>query len=226
MFTAAVLTTVWNRVLALVVAGAVLAGCGGDEATTSPTTGDPSVAAPTGTAYAAVPEPGRTLAATPAGPAEVRGFRLAVVVPDRSAVSRRLLAATQAFADDGGAVLQVFTARGGGDPVGTALAEAVASGADLVVGLGEGVVDVFTFETAQLLDQQFLVVGAQLAEPTENVTAVIWPGATGRGAAAAPDGELDPDAATEQRGSQALAVGVDAVRRGETGVVLRLPSQN
>jgi hypothetical protein len=206
-----------------------LTGCGGGEGSAVPTPpaspSPTSIAPPTGSAYAVVPEPGRTLGATPVPTAiDLQGYRLAVVTPDDSAASRRLLGAARAFATESGAALRVFAAQPGGDPVGAALAEAVASEPDLVVGLGEGVADVFSFETAQLLDQQFLVVGAQLAEPTENVTAVIWPGATGRGSAAGPDGVLDPATATEPRGRDALAVGVESVRRGETGIVLQLPS--
>lgn len=216
-----------------VVSAVRLAGCAGEGGTATdpgprPVPVPPAVSAPDdGAAYAVVPEPGRTLDASPGPtPPGLADLRLAVVVPDGSASSRRLLAATRSVAEAGGAALRVFTARAGVDPVGTALAAALGSGTDLVVGLGEGVVDVFGFETAQRLDQRFLVVGAQLAEPTANVTAVIWPGATGRGSAAAADDDRDPGAATERRVHDAVVAGLEAVRRGETGVVLRLSSQD
>jgi hypothetical protein len=110
----------------------------------------------------------------------------------------------------------------GADPVGAALDGALGARPDLIVGLGDGVVDVFSFESAQLLDQQFLIIGAQLAEPTDNVTAVVWDGATSRGAAAGSDGELSDASVTEDRGEDAFEAGLASIQDGTTGVVLRL----
>jgi hypothetical protein len=52
---------------------------------------------------------------------------------------------------------------------------------DLVICAGNALVDALALVTASHLDQQFLVVGAQLPEPTVNVTAAIWRGASSRG---------------------------------------------
>jgi hypothetical protein len=52
---------------------------------------------------------------------------------------------------------------------------------DLVICAGHALVDALALVTASHLDQQFLVVGAQLPEPTVNVTAAIWRGASSRG---------------------------------------------
>ncbi len=163
------------------------------------------------------PAPGRTIEATPGAMTDLAGYRIAVVVPDDSAGSDTLLAAVRRFAESSGADLQEFIAPvSSDDPVGEALVEAIDSGADVVVGLGEGVVGVFDFETGKILDQQVLVIGGQLAEPTENVTAVIWPGATAREPS-------DDESVTIERGVDALAAGVTSIRAGETGVVLSLP---
>lgn len=167
----------------------------------------------TTSASGVAPAPGRTIEATPSSVMDLAGYRIAVVVPDGSGA---LLAAAREFAERSGAELLEFAAPAASDdPVGEALAKAVGSGADVVVGLGEGVVGVFDFETGKILDQQVLVVGGQLAEPTENVTAVIWPGATAREPA-------DDESVTVARGMDALATGIASIRAGETGVVLHL----
>jgi hypothetical protein len=122
-----------------------------------------------------------------------------------------------------GASLREFSAdEDGADPVGAALDRALGARPDLIVGLGDGVVDVFSFESAQSLDQQFLVVGAQLPEPTDNVTAVVWDGSTSRGSAAGPDGELDDASITEDRGEDAFEAGLASIQDGMTGAVLHL----
>lgn len=205
------------------VATAVLAGCAptstgvGREASSS--------SSPTGAAYEVVPEPGRTIAATPppgAGASSLTGYRIAVVVPADPAAADALLEGTRGFADRTGADVVEFVASAPGG-VDAALVGALDAGADLVVGLGETIVDVFSFETALWPGQQFLLVGAQIPEPTENVTAVIWEGATSRGSAASADGPLDDSAITAARAADALTVGVDSVRAHTTGVVLALP---
>lgn len=173
-------------------------------------------ATPTSATSEALPAPGRTIEASPSAAPDLRGYRIAVVVADESAPSRALLAGAREFAASSGAELVEFPAAvEGDDPVGEALAGAVDSSADVVVGLGDGVVGVFDFETGKILDQQVLVIGGQLAEPTENVTAVIWPGATSR------EATVD-DSVTVQRGIDALTAGLTSIRDGVSGVVLSL----
>lgn len=202
-----------RRAAALAAAVALvttLAGCVPDASPEPPSAESPSAAPEV------VPAPGRTVEATPSAVADLTGYRLAVVVPDDSSASDALLTAAREFAASSGADLVEFAAAAAGDdPVGEAFAEAVAADADVVVGLGEAVVAVFDFETGKILDQEVLVVGGQLAEPTENVTAVIWPGATAREPA-------DAESITVERGVAALTAGVMSVRDGVTGVVLSL----
>lgn len=198
----------------------VLTGCG------AAGEGDAAAGPRTGSQYEVVPEPGRTIAPAPPEAAEegsLVGYRMAVVVPDDSGASSVMLDAVHTFARGRGAELtEVRAATEDEGGVSAALAEALAIEPDLVIGLGEPVADVFSFETAQWLSQQFLVVGAQLAEPTENVTAVIWDGATSRGSAATADGALDDASVTPARAAAAAAAGVTSVRAGITGVVLDL----
>jgi hypothetical protein len=180
---------------------------------------------PSGGAYEVVPEPGRTIDVSSDKVGELvslAGYRMAVV-GDGSPTSVVLVEAARGLAARSGAELIELTAETPDEAgIAQALTDALAVEPDLVVGLGEGTVDVFSFETAQWLDQEFLVVGAQLAEPTSNVTAVIWDGATSRGSAASADGALDASALTADLAEAAMVTGVRSVRAGETGVVLRL----
>lgn len=187
----------------LALVAACLAACG------------PADAPAASPAREVAPEPGRTIPVTPPGePLDLAGWRI-VVVGDAA----DLVDGARGVAEGAGAELSEIPA--GDDPDG-ALAAAIDADPDLVVGVGEGVVDAFSFETAQRLDRDFLLLGAQLAEPTANVTAVIWEGATSRGSAASADGDLDPASATPARGADALAAGIASIRAGETGIVLDL----
>jgi hypothetical protein len=80
------------------------------------------------------------------------------------------------------------------------IVEAMDLRSDLVICAGNALVDALALVTASHLDQQFLVVGAQLPEPTVNVTAAIWRGASSRGREV-PNTDLsfDPDAFTPGR---------------------------
>jgi hypothetical protein len=52
---------------------------------------------------------------------------------------------------------------------------------DLIIAAGHPLIDPLGLVTANHLDRQFLVIGAELAEPTTNVTAADWTGASYRG---------------------------------------------
>jgi hypothetical protein len=88
--------------------------------------------------------------------------------------------------------------------------------ADVLVVLGGSLASALDRVSAANLGQQFLIVGAQLPEPTENVTAVIWPGADTRGG----DGA---EPALSARTGEALEVGLAAVAGRTTGIVVALP---
>ncbi len=192
----------------------MLAGCGASD----PAPGADHAADQAEDAYAPVPEPGRTIEATPPAEAvDVSGWRIAVVVPDGDTATQTLLSAVGESADRYGAHVEEF----GGD-VDVAFADALDADADVVIGLGEGTSDVFAYEASQWLDREFLILGAQAAEPTDNVTAVIWEGATSRGSGAPADGDLDPEGVTAARAADAVAAGLESVAGGVTGIVLHL----
>ena len=94
---------------------------------------------------------------------------------------------------------------------------------DLVICAGNALVDALALVTASHLDQQFLVVGAQLPEPTVNVTAAIWRGASSRGGEV-PDtaSSFDPDAFTPEHAGAAIRAGVASVLSDLTGIVISL----
>ena len=103
------------------------------------------------------------------------------------------------------------------------IVEAIHRRPDLVICAGNALVDALALVTASHLEQPFLVVGAQLPEPTFNVTAAIWPGASSRGTEV-PDtvSSFDPDAFTPDRAGTAIRAGVASVLSDLTGIVVWL----
>jgi hypothetical protein len=101
------------------------------------------------------------------------------------------------------------------------IVEAIELGPDLIVSAGAGLVDPLAVVTASHLDRQFLIVGAQLPEPTGNVTAAIWHGASSRGSEVADSSTSnDPDAVTPERADAAVRAGVASVLSDLTGIVI------
>ncbi|WP_394554037.1 BMP family ABC transporter substrate-binding protein [Agromyces sp. MMS24-JH15] len=164
------------------------------------------------------PEPGSWAGVHP--PA---GYRALLVVAGDSPATTTLVAAIEGWADEHGVALQVAREV---DQVGVEQRIVSSAGADLdlVIGAGAEVVDGFTYATPQFFDRQFLIVGAQVAEPTANMTAVIWDGATFRGTGLAAAGDQDAASVTPARSRDAVELGVAAVLQGLTGIVLDLPS--
>jgi len=90
---------------------------------------------------------------------------------------------------------------------------------------GHSLVDALALVTASHLDQQFLVIGAQLPEPTVNVTATIWRGASSRGREVPNTASsFDPGAFTSERADAAIRAGVASVLNDLTGIVISLDS--
>jgi hypothetical protein len=104
-----------------------------------------------------------------------------------------------------------------------AIVEAMDLRPDLVICAGSTLIDALALVTASHLDRQFLIIGAQLPEPTINVTASIWRGASSLGTEV-PDtaASFDPDAFTHERASAAIRAGVASVLNDLTGIVIWL----
>lgn len=150
------------------------------------------------------------------------GYRITVISADDDPATTTVTAAVAAWAEEHDADV-AYLAAADDDQVEARIDEAVADAPDLVIGAGPGVVDVFALLAPQHLAQQFLVVGAQLPEPTENSTAVIWKGATFRGSGISTADDTDPSSVTPERASDAIAAGLASIQWGLTGIVVALP---
>ena len=102
------------------------------------------------------------------------------------------------------------------------IVEAMHLGPDLVICAGSALVDPLALVTASHLDQQFLVLGAQLPEPTVNVTAAVWRGASSRGSEVPDTASFAPDAFTPEQAGAAIRAGVASVLSDLTGIVIWL----
>ena len=104
-----------------------------------------------------------------------------------------------------------------------AIVEAMDLAPDLVICTGNALVDALALVTASHLNQQFLVVGVQLPEPTINVTAAVWQGAWSRGREVAdPAASFNADAFTPRVVNAAIRSGVASVLSDITGIVIWL----
>ncbi|MCI0158004.1 BMP family ABC transporter substrate-binding protein [Leifsonia shinshuensis] len=149
------------------------------------------------------------------------GYTVVVVSAGADSATSTLVSGVTRWARQRGVTVTALTARGD-DEVEDQLLRAIETSPDLVIGAGPDVVDVFSLTTAQHLHQQFLIVGAELPEPTANVTSVIWAGASFRGTGISQDGDIDPTAVTARRATDAVSAGVASVLHGLTGIVLHL----
>jgi basic membrane lipoprotein Med (substrate-binding protein (PBP1-ABC) superfamily) len=150
------------------------------------------------------------------------GQRVVVLAREGDPDGAVVTGAATRWAHDVGAQLEIVTAADL-DALDRAVAEAAADDAAVVVGAGPRVVDALALSTPQFLDQQFLLVGAQLAEPTGNVTAVIWPGAGFRGTGISADDTDVAGSITAERVQDALDAGVASIHWQLTGIVIQLP---
>jgi hypothetical protein len=167
------------------------------------------------------PAPGSTLAPrADVADAVPPGLTLTVVVSDATADTEAAVRAVDALADDVRATVTHAVALPEDDADPEALLErALGTAPDVVVVLGPALLDALDRVSASTLDQQFLTIGAQLPEPTANVTAVVWPGPEPEPEASI--GGAGPDVAPRTR--EALSAGLAAVTSGTTGYVVALP---
>ena len=201
---------------------ALLAGCAADAwsqpgpapsavGTLGPGFTDPS--APPSPEATIAPEPGSWDAVHPSD-----GFRVVLLSAGDDAPTRTLVDAVTEWAHDEDVALKTVEVDDC-DYVG-GITAAMALQPDLVVSAGDPLVDPLAVVTANHLDQQFLVVGAEVAEPTHNVTAVDWTGAAFRGEGLGTSSTYDADSFTPERSAAAIRAGVAAVLSGMTGIVL------
>ncbi|GIG20795.1 hypothetical protein Cch01nite_15190 [Cellulomonas chitinilytica] len=210
-------------VLAATVLGAgMLAGCAGGDGWSGPRTA-PTPIGVLGAGFvepSATPSPEATIVPQPGSWDGVRpspGYRVVLLVAGDDRPTKALVSAVRQWADDEDVDLRTVVADD--DLVGGIVA-ATAMHPDLVVSAGNDLVDPLATVTASHLDQQFLVVGAEVAEPTANVTAVDWSGASFRGEGLGASSTYDPASFTADRCGTAVRAGVAAVLHGLTGIVV------
>jgi hypothetical protein len=169
------------------------------------------------------PAPEASFAPRPGSWADVRpskGYRVVLLRAGADDPTRTLAGAVTHWADQVDASLKTVDAKRP-DKLVASITEALNLKPDLIISVGNTLVDPLALVTANHLDQQFLVVGAELAEPTENVTAADWTGASFRGEGGMPCA-YDAASFTRERAARAIRAGVAAVLNGITGVVIRL----
>ncbi|MFC3505293.1 hypothetical protein ACFOOK_30625 [Micromonospora krabiensis] len=214
-----------RAVAVLATATALLAGCNSGDDWSQPHAAptpvgslgpgfvDPSAPpAPEGTI---TPRPGSWSGVHPA-----KDYRVVLLTVGDDAPTKALVTAVKEWADDEDVDLRTVVADRH-DPV-PGIVKAMDLGPDLVVSAGNDLVDPLALVTANHLDQQFLVVGAELAEPTHNVTAVDWAGASFRGEGLGMSSTYDPASFTAERCAAAIRAGVAAVLHAMTGIVVWL----
>ncbi|MFU8870362.1 hypothetical protein [Micromonospora sp. SL4-19] len=173
---------------------------------------------------AAPPAPEETVTPRPGSWSGVRpskGYRVVLLTMGDDRPTRALVTAVKDWAEDEHVDLRTVVADDGHDLV-PSITRALEMGPDLIVSAGNDLVDPLALVTPSHLSQQFLVVGAELAEPTHNVTAVDWSGASFRGEGLGMSSTYDPDSFTGERCAAAIRAGVAAVLNDLTGIVIWL----
>ncbi|MER7003370.1 hypothetical protein ABT297_10025 [Dactylosporangium sp. NPDC000555] len=210
----------------LALAAALVTGCGsgGDDwsrprpapaavGTLGPGFIDPSVS----------PSPESTITPRPGswdGVHPSKGYRVVLLTAGDDAPTRALMTAVRDWAAAERVDLRTVVADH--DDLVAGIVRAIDLKPDLVVSAGNDLIDPLTVVTASHLSQQFLVVGAELAEPTHNVTAVDWSGASFRGEGLGMSSTYDAASFTAERCAAAIRAGAAAVLTGWTGIVVWL----
>lgn len=200
---------------------APVVGADGGPITATPGTGElgPGFVTPT-----APPPPGGTMTPSPgswSGVTVPAGYTAALLSTDDSPAARHLTAAVRQWAHAHRVRLTLVPAHDPANYV-AAIQHAIDLRPDLVISAGDPLADPLALVTSSWLDQKFLLVGAELAEPTANVTAAVWKGTTARGGGSGASWPYDASSFTVARAARALDAGVAAVLRGYSGYVVRV----
>lgn len=153
------------------------------------------------------------------------GYRVALLVDGvRSSDAPQtavLRTAVTSWARENGVDLTVWVAKRPDAYVAT-IQQGIDTQADLVISVGNGLVDPLAMVSAPNAETSFLIVGSQIAEPTDNVTAADWVGAMYRGEGLGLPSAYDPASFTAERAGRAVRAGVAAVLSGLTGIVVEV----
>ncbi|MDN3357709.1 hypothetical protein [Actinomadura sp. DC4] len=207
-------------------AAAVLAGgCGGgDWSEPRPRAGAEGTLGPGFVDPAAPPAPEATVTPRPGswdrvGPS--KGYRVVLLTAGSRLQTRTLVSAVRKWAGEEHVSLRTITATRPDQYV-PSIGRAIGLAPHLIISVGDDLIDPLAMVTPSHLGQQFLVVGAELAEPTANVTAADWTGASFRGEGLGMSSKYDPATFTPERAARAVRAGTAAVLTGRTGIVIWL----
>ncbi|MEV1167611.1 hypothetical protein [Nonomuraea sp. NPDC049784] len=214
-------------ILAAAVATAVLvSGCSSSDDWSQPHA-KPTAVGTLGPGFsdpAAPPAPEATITPRPRSWDGVRpseGYRVVLLTAGEDPQTRTLVSAVTEWAEEEDVSLKTIAAAKP-DQFIPSISRAINLTPDLIISAGNDLVDPLAMVTPNHLDQRFLVVGAELAEPTENVTAADWTGASFRGEGLGMSSTYDPATFTTERAGRAVRAGVAAVLNGLTGIVVWL----
>ncbi|MET8045566.1 hypothetical protein ABZU25_32450 [Micromonospora sp. NPDC005215] len=173
---------------------------------------------------ATTPAPEATITPRPgswAGVHPPKDYRVVLLTAGADDPTKALVTAVREWADDEHADLRTIVVDNAHDAV-PSITKAMEMNPDLIVSAGGDLIDPLALVTPNHLDEKFLVVGAELAEPTHNVTAVDWEGASFRGEGLGMSSTYDPNSFTAERCAAAIRAGVAAVLNNLTGIVIWL----
>lgn len=151
-----------------------------------------------------------------------KGYRVVLLTAGADAPTKTMVGEVTKWAEQEDVSLKTVTAANPHDFV-PSITRAMELAPDLIISAGNDLVDALALVTPSHLRQQFLVIGAEVAEPTHNVTAADWTGASFRGEGLGMPDAYDAATFTPERTARAVRAGVAAVLNGITGIVIRLP---
>nr|WTB31699.1 hypothetical protein OG781_21370 [Streptomyces sp. NBC_00830] len=172
----------------------------------------------------APPTPEATITPRPGSWNGVRppeGYRVVLLTAGKDAQTRTLVSAVTKWAEEQHVSLKTVTATKPDEFI-PRISKAIDLAPDLIISAGNDLIDPLAMVTPNHLDQQFAVVGAELAEPTANVTAADWTGASFRGEGLGMSSAYDPATFTPERAGRAVRASVAAVLNDLTGIVIWL----
>ncbi|MEU8931736.1 hypothetical protein AB0D30_17815 [Streptomyces sp. NPDC048409] len=215
-----------SALAALTAAVALVTGCGSGDDWSRPHA-SPSPVGTLGAGFtdpSAPPSPEATVTPRPGswdGVHPPEGYRVVLLTSGDDRPTRTLVQAVRSWAEEEHVDLRTVTAEHPAELLPT-VTDSLGMGADLIVSAGNDLIDPLATVTPSHLSQRFLVVGAELAEPTANVTSVDWSGASFRGEGLGMSSTYDPSSFTAARCAAAVRAGVAAVLSDLTGIVVWL----
>ncbi|MFF4705303.1 hypothetical protein ACWC4D_36530 [Streptomyces sp. NPDC001288] len=215
-----------SALAALTAAVALVTGCGSGDDWSRPHA-SPSPVGTLGVGFtdpSAPPSPEATVTPRPGswdGVHPPEGYRVVLLTSGDDRPTRTLVQSVRSWAEEEHVDLRTVTAEHPAELLPT-VTDSLGMGADLIVSAGNDLIDPLATVTPSHLSQRFLVVGAELAEPTANVTSVDWSGASFRGEGLGMSSTYDPSSFTAARCAAAVRAGVAAVLSDLTGIVVWL----